>query len=232
MEKPDKSEESLGKIMVEYLTSLHWEVFQEVETRQQGSRADIVARRGPIVGVIECKRSFGLPVLEQAYEWREHAHFIWIATWSGNPRGRLVYRLLEDFGIGWWKIYVGDVREAVAPRFNRRPPRLSELTQCLVPQRQAFGAAGSARGGHWTPFRATCHELERIAKETPGVSLRDALSQFKHHYANTKSAMCALPEWIEKGKVPGVRLDRSSGKICLVPASSDSSVGGARKKTW
>jgi hypothetical protein len=35
--------------------------------------------------------------------------------------------------------------------------------------------------------------------------------------------MCNLPEWIEKGKVPGVRLDKSSGKARLVltdPASN------------
>jgi len=28
--------------------------------------------------------------------------------------------------------------------------------------------------------------------------------------------MCNLPEWIEKGKVPGVALDRSDGKLRLV----------------
>lgn len=58
-------------------------------------------------------------------------------------------------------------------------------------------------------------ELKRIAQDKPGVTLRGALGEIKHHYANVSSACAHLPEWIDKGKCPGLRLDRVDGKLCL-----------------
>lgn len=60
--------------------------------------------------------------------------------------------------------------------------------------------------------RQTCYQLSKVVQEEPGLTLREALAKFKHHYATTASACANLPEWIEKGKVPGVRLDRADGK--------------------
>lgn len=218
-QEKDRSEQALGATIVSHFTGLEWEVFQEVQTRQHGGIADIVLRQGRIVGVVECKRTLNLSVIEQAYEWLPYAHFVWTATWHSSPRGRLVYKILKDNGIGWLSVYGNDdPRESVKPAFRRAPPNLQLLTDCLTEQRRHVGAAGSARGGHWTPFRHTGWELERIAKESPGILLKDALDSFKHHYSSTKSAMCNLPEWIDKGKFPTIRLDRSDGRLRLVLA--------------
>lgn len=217
----DKSEQALGERIVRYFGDREWEVFQEVRTRQHGGVADIVVRQGRIVGVVECKRTLNLSVIEQAYEWIAYAHFVWVATWHSIPRGRLMYKILQDYGIGWLSSYRGDVRETTKPAFRRVPPNLSLLTDCLTEERRHVGVAGSAHGGYWTPFRQTGWELQRLAKEKPGITLREALESFRHHYASTKSAMCNLPSWIDKGKFPEVRLDRSDGKLRLVPVEVD-----------
>jgi hypothetical protein len=163
--------------------------------------------------------------MEQAFYWRGYAHFVWVATWYSSRPARLAERILKDYGIGHLEmrhsncqrtLEINHPDEAVAPAFLRCPPNMELLTQKLVPQQKTVVAAGGNRGGHWTPFKCTCFELARIAREKPGITLREALDSFKHHYSNTRSAMCNLPEWIAKGKVPGVRLDKSDGKARLV----------------
>jgi hypothetical protein len=197
-------------------------VYQEVQISPLSPRADIVAVQGKLVSIVECKQALGLPVMEQAFYWRGYAHFVWVATWyNSRAQGRLAHRILKDYGIGHLEHRMAsfesnDPHEAVKPVFLRLPPNLELLTQKLVPEQKTVCAAGSNVGGHWTPFKCTCYELARIAKEQPGITLKEALDSFKHHYSNTRSAMCNLPEWIEKGKVPGVRLDKSSGKARLV----------------
>lgn len=223
-EDPDKkkpTEADLAGCIVRFFQDQHWEVYQEVQTHQTSPRADIVIVQGKIVGIIECKQSLGLPVMEQAFYWRGYAHFVWVATWYSSRPARLAVRILKDYGIGHLEMRMGSFdinspNEAVAPRLMRCPPNLELLTQKIVPQQKTAVAAGGNRGGYWTPFKSTCYELARIAKEKPGITLKEALDSFKHHYSNTRSAMNNLPEWIAKGKVPGVQLDKSDGRMRLV----------------
>lgn len=221
MTKEKITEAQLAASVVRFFEDQHWEVFPEVQCYQGSNRADLVVRQGKILGVIECKLALGLPVLEQAFGWRGHSNFVWVATVHRNAgEGRLVHTILKDYGIGWLALYgdSDDLRERTKPAFMRRPPLRELLEKQLVPERKLVGegVAGGNRGGFFTPFKRTCWELERIVKEQPGITLKEALGQFKHHYSNTRSAMCNLPEWIDKGKVEGVRIDRSDGKLRLV----------------
>lgn len=215
---PERTEKELAGHVVRYFQGLHWEVYQEVQLHQGSRIADLVLVQGKRVGIVECKQSFGLPVLEQAFEWRGYAHFIWVATWyTGRERGRLLHRILRDYGIGHLtltKRYPESSfpSEDVKPQLMRRPSRVDELLEKLAPEHKSTVTAGGNKGGHWTPFRQTCHTLSQVVQEHPGLTLREALAKFKHHYASTASACSNLPEWIEKGRVPGVRLDRTDGK--------------------
>lgn len=224
--KKKPTEADLAACIVRFFTDQHWDVYQEVQVGPMMPRADLVVVQGKLVGIIECKQALGLPVMEQAFYWRGYAHFVWVASWySSRTGGRLSMRILKDYGIGYLSmspsncqrtLEINNPNEVVAPTLLRCPPNLELLTQKLVPEQKTVVAAGGNRGGHWTPFKSTCYELARIAKEKPGITLKEALDSFKHHYSNTRSAMCHLPEWIAKGKVPGVLLDKSDGKARLV----------------
>lgn len=215
------TEAELAAQMVELLEEQGWEVFQEVQLRSSRGRADIVARRDPLICVVECKLALGLPVIEQVWEWREYAHLLWVATKSSYP-GKFSHKLLRDYGIGWFAKYLHDLpRENIKPTLLRRPPRLDEIEVALTEDRKSHGVAGTNRGGHWTPFRQTCHGLADIVKQNPGITLKEALGKFEHHYSNVASAMSALPEWVEKGKVPGVRFDGEKGNRRLVLVEPD-----------
>lgn len=221
MKRSDLTEADLARYIVGYFQNLQWEVYQEVQLSQQGSRADIVVTQGKLVGICECKQALGMPVLEQAFEWKPYAHFVWVATWYKSRTGMLISRIVKDYGFGHLDHGVfhaesNSTRERVKPVLLRRPPNLELLTQKLRPEHKAgFAEAGGNSGGHFTPFKETCGNLVRIATDKPGISLREALGEFKHHYSSVKSAVAHLPEWIEKGKVPGLRLERVDGRPCL-----------------
>ncbi len=76
------TEVELARPVVAWLGDLGWEVFQEVSAG--GSVADIVARRGPVLWVVEVKRSLGLSLLGQAHAWKRRAHRVSVAVPAGR----------------------------------------------------------------------------------------------------------------------------------------------------
>lgn len=155
------TEADLARYIVGYFQDLHWDVYQEVQLSTQSKRADIVVTQGRLVGVCECKQSLGLPVLEQAFNWKTYAHFVWIATWHRRP-GPFIRRLMKDYGFGHLEHYENSAecnttREGIKPTLLRCPPELDTLRGALRPQqRSGFAQAGANSGGHFTPSRTPC----------------------------------------------------------------------------
>lgn len=63
-------ERTLAAAVVAWLRAQHYTVYQEVQANSYDSIADIVVDVNARAWVIECKRSFGLAVLEDAYRWQ------------------------------------------------------------------------------------------------------------------------------------------------------------------
>lgn len=215
------SEEQLGAIVVAWLESLGADVFQEVEN------IDIVARVGAELWAIECKRALSMKLLTQGMDRRRLVHRVFIAA-PYTRHMREVGAICEELGIGLLDVHIGSdavdsgngfgassVREIVpSRRWNTRPV---DLAARLRPQHKTHARAGSARGGSFTPFLDTCEQLARVVRERPGITLRDAVSAIRHHYATSKSARGTLAKWITVGKVPGVRW--TNGKLHTLEAA-------------
>lgn len=204
------SEIELASAVVDWLEARGYDVFQEVELRAQGPRADIVARRGPELTIVEVKVTASLALLYQAMERRRLAHRIYVAV----PRAvRAMIDVYEELGIGVLVVrsydpcYGTDVSsvEEVAPsrRWNSRPLKLASR---LREEHKTSAPAGS-RGGHWSRWRDTCARITRLAASIPGIALKEALQQVSHHYASDRIAVTAMADHISAGRVPGLRLD-------------------------
>lgn len=200
-----RTETELAEPVIAWLEDLGWEVFQEVEAHAGGPRADIVARRGPVVWAIEVKRSLSLKLLGQGHVWKQWAHRVSVAYPSGRrstsaPALRLAR--LDGLGLievqrptGW-----GNVVERARGDFRRRivrPPRLTE-------PHKTFAKAGNADGRRWSPFRATCEAVLAAVTETPGLTISEVVEKVEHHYASPKSARGSLLTWARAGKLEGV----------------------------
>lgn len=220
------TEIELAKHVIEYLKQDGWEVYQEVPFSSWV--ADIVVTKGDVLGVIECKQSYGFAVLEQAERWLKYANCVWVATWTprrgskGTDFGR---KVAQKFGIGVLTVNPRRdpilCREAVAPevRTEVENGRYKDLKALLRPEhQQGYAEAGSREGGRFTQFAETCKALRELVEAHPGLQLKDAVRQIKHHYASTSSAVGSLRHWIEKGKVKGVRFEKKWRHAVLIPS--------------
>jgi hypothetical protein len=223
-------ETDLGKTIVLWLQSEGWDVYQEVQPHG-GRVADVVAVRSGILIVIELKTSLTFELLDQVLGWKAYAHHVYAAVPRAKGDGRrMAYRVFGEHGIGvieldrnaFASIDNGDsfrshVRTVAAPALNRKA-YVARIRDSLRPEHKTFALAGSARGGHFTEFKATCDRLRGYVNTSPGTTLKDAIAEVKHHYATDASARVHLAKLILSGVVKGIRCEKIGKKLSLYPA--------------
>lgn len=218
------SEVELAEPVVAWLRAQQWDVYQEVSAYSR--TADIVATRGPLIWVIEAKRSLSLEVMDQAYHWRTWAHLSSVAV-PRRRRGGYAYAkhcLMRD-GLGMLVVkapnpYEHDVervREELPAHLHRRI--VVGLRTKLNEAQKTFAPAGSQNGG-WTPFLGTCQALQRYVDDHPGATLGEAIGSIKTHYQTPASARGSLAKWIQAGVVKGVRSEYDGKALRLYPVQS------------
>lgn len=213
------SEQAMGPPLIGWLEAQGWDVFQEVMEGAGGGVCDIVARRGPLTWAIEMKTSMKLDLIGQALCWRWKANLVSVAV----PYRQVGYakRILTDYGIGLLLVSdpahesygEGPIREAIPAALCRT--RAKTLRDALRPEQKVFAAAGSTGSGHFTPFKATCLEVQRVVATSPGLTVKELIDQIKHHYQTKASARSSLFKWIDSGHIKGVEL-RHEGRCARV----------------
>jgi hypothetical protein len=212
-----QSEADLARVVVSYFQGKpDAQVYQEV-LGPNGRVADIVVVSGKYRHIVETKTSFNFDVLEQAYQWRKYAHWVSVAV----PRGKHARRPFQEklcahLGIGVLYVSTNEfLYEASPPSLLRRvlpmPLRDEQKTG-------SYAQAGSAGGGHWTPFRGTTDNLRAAVARSPGQPLGQYLKEIDHHYTSLSSARSSLTKWIAAGSVQGLKIQ--DGKVypaCLNP---------------
>ena len=208
-------EAKLAAIVIKYLQDLKWEVYKEVKLRR--GRIDMVAVQGTLLWAVECKTTFGLSVLEQAYAWLGDANYVSVATpkYVGD---RFRRDLLRHYGIG--ALHVGqDCREFVAPVLRRH---VGKAIRCsLHPEQLIMGIPGTSDSDYWTPFRATCRNLREYVSQHPSCTIGEAMPSVSHHYRSDSTAKSSMRIWLQEGKVPGLRLRRDGSRLLIELSPED-----------
>lgn len=214
---PRISEEMLARELVEALTDLGLDIYQEVAPwGREGARCDIVVKEGKRIHAIEVKTSLSLQVIAQAKDWMHCAHRVSIAVpkparhmHADRSRGRqLGFQIAGTLGIG---IYEG-IKQYVKPKTRR--VHSTYLMDALCDGQKSAAAAGSMKG-YWTPFRQTCESLKDHLKAHPGSTMKAAVESIDHHYANNNSAKTSLATMIRQGVIDGIRVDESVRPFAL-----------------
>ena len=230
-----KDEAELVSATVDWLQAEGWETYCEVAPWGSGApRADVVATRGALTAVVECKLSLGFPVLEQCRGWVGKAHLVWAASplpYAG--RGSLKIQVAEWLGVGVvhpvhpvdrpsdemlrrYQCRVGwagpDVQITVAPRFFRRVDD-AKIRNCLVEAQKS--TSPGAGHGFVTPFTQTCQRLYDAVRNTTGgrLAVKDAIARVKHHYSSSACARSSLITHTERGIVDGLRVVREGRRV-------------------
>ncbi len=224
-----KKEEELAAIGVEWLKSIGFEVYQEV-FNGWGSRTDIVGKLGKLLWGIEVKTNLSLAVIHQAYQNKQRYHLssIFVPHTKGcDSFGRIV---CDRLGVGMLTCYaesiygkytsgirgwgpIGEryyIAEEVKSHFHRKihPPKLNE-------KQKDYSNAGNNRGEFWSPFKTTKESLIEYVKEHPDCLLRDALKNIKHHYREISTASTCIREWIGRGIIKELKIEKREGKLYL-----------------
>lgn len=221
------TEQEAAALVVDYLTGLGLDVYQEVALAGYGGVvADIVALRGREVWIVEVKTTWSLDLLDQLREhkFRCHGHRIFAAVpFSRNDHAR--ERLFKDLGFGSICIRKSSPGEdwakktevsVMAPRVTSQP--LPKMIGLLDEGHKTHAKAGApCAAGRYTPFRKTCEALAEVVGKAPGLSMKDALKRMEHHYSSDACARVSLLKWVELGKVPAVELVRNGKLLSLYP---------------
>ena len=203
-------EAELAAHVEQYLVDEKWQVYKEVQPFSQGKRADIVAVRGRLVWIIECKARSSFEVIEQALKWKSFAHYVSVAVPQVKDQWFFTV-VCNKFGIG--VMTVGDkVSEPRLPILIRSA-LTSNVTRALN-ENQKSNIAGS-RGSYWTPFNQTVRNLKEYLKEHPGATMKEVVESVEHHYGKSSNARSSLSHWIRSGVIDGVRREKDGKTIRL-----------------
>lgn len=218
------SEERIAAVVVEWLEAMGYDVYQEVELRNGGIRADIVARRGPELTIVETKSSPSLALLYQCMERRRFAHRVYAGVHVVRGSGAFD-EACKELGIGLLRVGLGspgsswdvDRVEELAPsrRWNSKPLKLASR---LRAEHKTHAKAGARTGGHWSRWRDTCEQLAKQVRFMPGITLKAAMQHVTHHYSSSRVAISTMGTHVREGRVVGVRFEAGG----LVPVD----VGG------
>lgn len=237
--KPSKwpeKETDLAGVVVNWLLGHGWEVYQEVQAWQGGPIADIVAVLNGKYWVVECKKTLGFRVIDQAIAWSYYAHYASVAV--PVKKNHIYYKSNIDSEVLRWKglgllicskpsdhyegcfidgVYSSkktgiditrSVHELMRPKLMRKA--LSHyLRDVLTEDHKTFCAAGSSGGGHYTPFKATCREIIKAVSNKPGITMKELLNTIDTHYQTTATARSCIFNYLRKGIIKGIRLDES-----------------------
>lgn len=224
--KQFNSEIELAEQIINHLTKMGWEVYQEVQVFSYGNIADIVATRDNIVWVLECKLSLSLSLLEQAHNWQPLAHYVSIVVprKKQNKQHGFTTQILKHFGIGCFTIRSMDnaVIERTTPKLNKNT-NAEYLQNCLTEQHKTWAKAGNSDGKRYTPFQDTKDQLIRFVTKTPGLPIKKVIAGIKHHYRKDSTARACILQWIHRGIITEVKLKHVGKKYLVYPTQ--------RKKT-
>lgn len=213
-----KSEEEFAEIIVKWLKSNGWEVYQEVQlNRHAGSIADIVALKDGKYWIIECKLNFGFNVMSQADEWRYFANYVSVAIpYTNKTLFRVKLCKLLNIGVltviynQWLRDQSIDKHWQVNEDLKALEQELKykSLINQLTEKHKTFAKAGNNYSKRITPFKLTVEKLVNYVKENNGSLLREVVKKIDHHYSTNNSAKTNLAEMINRDIIKELYLDR------------------------
>ncbi|MEG0728226.1 MAG: hypothetical protein RR420_01250 [Anaerovoracaceae bacterium] len=180
----------------EYLESINNEVFSEVLVGSR--RADVVAKKEDIFTVIEMKTSLGIPVMEQAYRWKNKADYVYVAIPFKRKKKLSSYAMmcLERDGIGlllvdadWHDSAYNPPALEVIPAVKQNKCRV-KWKDVLVAEHKTALKGGSCGGGYVTPYKITISRIkEYMTSVGDWVSSTDIASNVKTHYRQPQNSI-------------------------------------------
>ena len=201
----------------EFFESDGFEVFAEVPC--YGATADIVARKNNIYVVVEMKTSLNLKLIEQVFNWRTKAHFIYAAVPQRTEITLFARQLLENVGIGLLVLDIDNtLGDPYCSRIHKmarsklyRGPLTVKWEQHIISEHSQNIAGVQHADIRFNRYRLMMDHVKHLLKVyKDGLSIDDIAAGIDTYYVNPKQGLYnALKayesEWCEPFKIPGDR---------------------------
>lgn len=202
------SEIELAERVVNWLKEQGWEIYQEVAF-MSSKIADIVAIKDNQSWVIECKTSFGLKVLEQAFDWKVFANYVSVAVpYRSIYKSKIANIILNDLKIGALLISVKGWDESRRVEEYLKPIFYDcgkiNIIKYLHNEQKTWAQAGSKSGNRYTKFKGTVNQIYEYLKLHPGSTLKEIIKNIHHHYSKDSTAQSAISAWIRNGVIKNI----------------------------
>lgn len=218
----------IGEAVTVWLESRGWQVYPEVALKAYEGAADLVAVKGDVVWVVECKRGMTYQLLQQAWRWRDYADQLSVATMAPWRMGLSGYDARRDFGavmidrlgLGFFGVGLEGISVTTPPTFC---PRKRDDFLHVVRAGHRVARAGQAGGARFTVVDATIANLVQHVQSHPGIAFKEAVRRIHHHHGTNKSALRALMTWVRPrgglaSRSPEIELRKEHGRWCAYPA--------------
>jgi hypothetical protein len=200
-------ETELAQKFTEYLSC--YDLYFEVD--YAGHSIDIVALAEKITISYEVKTSFNFKVFEQALQNKPYFNYSYIAVPEFNDRSFQI-RLCKDYGIGLLtydsKRGFNDIRELVQPQLNRHSNNKYLIKRLHEYNKRSIPGAKSGDSNRITAFQVTVENMVTYVQRHPGCTIKEMISEVSHHYRNDKAAINNTYQWIHKGIIKELRLEK------------------------
>lgn len=185
-------ETDLAATVIDWLSELGWDTFPEVQLRNRGPRADIVAIKNDMTWVIETKLSMNLHLMEQAIRWQELGALyvsMCIPFVSRRKAGKNYWhsRVVDNFcrekGIGLIFANPPEVFKMIPAKLCRyNYHRRHYILDCLDTRMKDYQAGSSSSEGYSTQRQRVLEDALQIIRQQPGCTLSDLVHRVKTNY--------------------------------------------------
>lgn len=189
------TEKDLAKEVIEWLQQMGWTCYQEVRIGSMGAPiVDVIGVKDKISWSVECKTTFTLHVINQAFKNTRVFHYSSIAiparkksaygSYSSNPGRDMGERICEDYKIGILTVdpeLAISVREIVpAQLFRNNHEYQKHIVKTYCTEHHLsnnYAQAGSKGGGYFTPYKLMMTTAELFVKSNPGCTIEMILKE-------------------------------------------------------
>jgi hypothetical protein len=202
-------ESDMYEPLKQWFLSNDYDVYSEVEANAH--RADIVCKKEHTITVVEMKTSINLELIEQVYNWRYKANYIYAAVPMSTKNLSFGRKLLKEAGIG---LILMDIDthgsqpycsriclEFLAHLFRKTTTPWSEI---LLPEFRYNTGGSNKKHLIMSKYKIMMeHVRGELARHPQGMSIDELTENVCTYYANPKSSLYnALTkyekEWCEK----------------------------------
>lgn len=222
-----RTETEVAQTVMEWMLDQRWDCYPEAELGS--GRADIVGVRPfpfmphrKCVHIVECKTSWTISLLEQAFDRMAYAHYVSIA--APTVPARMYEWICKRYGIGMIRFNkngsINEYNPSIYGRLMRHkhssyPSGPDRVLSRLHQDMKRYSPGSTSASGYSTPWRRTMDRCVEFVRDNPGCTVKEIVEKVEYHYASKSGARQGILLWLSQRE--GIKTVKEGNAIHFYP---------------